>query len=363
MIDAVHHPRRMLVTGGAGFIGCNFVRLALAEMPEARLVNLDALTYAGSLANLTGIGTAYPKRYRFVHGDILDQNLLANLFTEEEFDTVVHFAAESHVDRSIDNAERFLETNVTGTYRLLETAREAWGERQDVRFHHISTDEVFGSLGTDGAFVEDSPYDPSSPYSASKAAADHLVQAWHRTYGLPVTLSNCSNNYGPYQFPEKLIPLTIIKALAEEPLPIYGDGGNVRDWLHVEDHCSALVSVLTQAPTGRVYNIGARCEMTNLELVLALCDALARLRPRTSGGAYRDLITFVADRPGHDRRYAIDPTRLETDLGWRPSYRLEDGLTQTVRWYLDHGDWIDRIRRTRYDGGRLGLASASGGTS
>jgi dTDP-glucose 4,6-dehydratase len=345
----------MLVTGGAGFIGCNFIRHALASDAGLRVVNLDALTYAGHPANLRDIQAGHPDRSTFIHGDVGDAAAVRRIFAEHEIDTVVHFAAESHVDRSIDGPLTFVDTNVRGTAVLLESARAAWEDRTDVRFHHVSTDEVFGSLGADGLFGEDSPYDPSSPYAASKAAADHLVRAWHRTYRIPVTISNCSNNYGPYQFPEKLIPLMISSGLADKPLPVYGDGGNVRDWLYVADHCEALDKVIRYGQAGATYNVGGNDERRNIEVVELLCDILDDLRPRAGGSSHRDLITYVADRPGHDRRYAIDATRIREELAWRPSHSFEDGLRTTVEWYLNHGDWCEEVTRDRYDGGRLGL--------
>jgi dTDP-glucose 4,6-dehydratase len=268
---------------------------------------------------------------------------------------VVHLAAESHVDRSIDGPIDFIDTNVRGTAILLEAARSAWWDRSDVRFHHVSTDEVFGSLGADGLFTEATPYDPSSPYSASKAAADHLARAWHRTYGLPVTLSNCSNNYGPYQYPEKLIPLMIANAVTDKPLPVYGKGANVRDWLHVEDHCRALDLVIRSGEPGRTYNVGGRNERTNLEVVHAICDLVDELRPHPGGGSRRDLIEFVTDRPGHDLRYAIDADRIATELGWAPHFDFDSGLRATVQWYLDHQDWCDEVTTDSYGGERLGL--------
>jgi dTDP-glucose 4,6-dehydratase len=350
-----HEPRAMLVTGGAGFIGCNFIRHALASDAALRVVNLDALTYAGHPANVRDIQAAHPDRSTFIHGDIGDAVTVRGIFAEHEIDTVVHFAAESHVDRSIDGPLTFVDTNVRGTAVLLEAARGAWGDRRDVRFHHVSTDEVFGSLGPDGLFDEDSPYDPSSPYAASKAAADHLARAWHRTYRIPVTISNCSNNYGPYQFPEKLIPLMISSGLAGKPLPVYGDGGNVRDWLFVTDHCEALDKVIRLGQTGATYNIGGHDERRNIEVVELLCDFLDDLQPRAGGDSHRDLITYVADRPGHDRRYAIDATRIREELAWHPRHSFEDGLRDTVKWYLDRGDWCDEVTRDRYAGGRLGL--------
>ena len=357
MSAPTHVPRSVLVTGGAGFIGCNFVRHLLEGDREVQVVNLDALTYAGHPASLRGVTERWGDRYTFVHGDIRDPQRVRSLFAEHTIDTVVHFAAESHVDRSIDAPLDFIDTNVRGTAVLLEAARVAWSGRSGVRFHHVSTDEVFGSLGPNGLFSEDTPYDPSSPYSASKAAADHLARAWHRTYGLPVTLSNCSNNYGPYQFPEKLIPLMIGNADAGKPLPVYGDGGNVRDWLYVADHCTAVERVIRHGRAGRTYNVGGRTERTNLEVVHLLCDIVDKLVPRPGGSSRRDLVTFVTDRPGHDRRYAIDSRRIEQELGWRPAHSFEQGLRQTVAWYLEHRDWCDEVTRDRYDGRRLGLGS------
>ncbi len=349
-----HTPRVLLVTGGAGFIGCNFVRLMGRLYPQLRIVNLDKLTYAGSLSNLTGLAGEADGRYRFVQGDICDLPLLQRLFREEPIDTVVHFAAESHVDRSISGPGEFIRTNIEGTYVLLQAAREAWGERKDVRFHHVSTDEVYGSLGDTGFFTEETPYDPSSPYSASKASSDHLVRAWSRTFGLPVTISNCSNNYGPYQFPEKLLPLMITKALTGLPLPVYGTGSNIRDWLYVGDHCHAIDVILRGGMPGRTYNIGGCNEWKNLHVVHLLCDLLMDLRPK-AGGHYRDQITFVKDRPGHDQRYAIDAGRIRNELGWTPAHTFDTGLRETICWYLDNTGWLDQIRSEKYDGSRLGL--------
>ena len=329
--------RRILVTGGAGFIGSSFVRYWAARHPADRLVVLDALTYAGSRENLRGVDG--PGGLRFVHGDIVDGGLVARLFSEESFDTVVHFAAESHVDRSIDGPEDFVRTNVVGTQVLLDAARTAWRNgsvpEAEVRFHHISTDEVYGSLGPDDPpFTERTPYDPSSPYSASKAAADHLVRAYHRTYGLPITISNCSNNYGPRQYPEKLIPVVLRAALEGRRIPVYGDGSNVRDWLYVDDHCDAIERILDDGRPGRTYNVGGRCEVSNLELVRRICGILDEV---TGGGPHADLIEFVTDRPGHDFRYGIDTSRIADELGWQPTVALEDGLRETVRWFMDHG--------------------------
>jgi dTDP-glucose 4,6-dehydratase len=345
----------MLVTGGAGFIGCNFVRHSLAADPDLRLVNLDALTYAGHLASLRDVSESHGDRYRFVHADIRDLEVVRRIFSEHDIDTVVHLAAESHVDRSIDGPLDFIDTNIRGTANLLEAARAAWQDRENVRFHHVSTDEVFGSLGADGLFSESTPYDPSSPYSASKAAADHLVRSWHRTYRLPVTLSNCSNNYGPFQFPEKLIPLMILNAIRGDELPVYGEGANVRDWLHVEDHCSALGVIVRHGKPGRTYNIGGNSERTNLDVVHTLCDLVDEIQPRTDGGSRRDRIRFVTDRPGHDLRYAIDADRIRIELGWEPAHTFEEGLRATVEWYLAHQEWCEEVMRDQYDGSRLGL--------
>lgn len=348
-----YEPKTILVTGGAGFIGSNFIKYLADNGPALSVVNLDALTYAGSLAGLAEAVKPFGDRYRFINADIRDRETVAGIFAEMRPDTVVHFAAESHVDRSIDNPLAFVETNVLGTANLLAAARNAWKDRRDVRFHHISTDEVFGALGETGYFTEDTPYDPSSPYSASKAASDHLVRAWHRTYGLPITLSNCSNNYGPWQFPEKFIPLMIANAIAGKPLPIYGKGENVRDWLYVEDHCEGIWTIIKHGVSGRSYNLGGNNEYSNIQLVGMLCDLLSELKPPTSGN-YRELITFVSDRPGHDYRYAIDSSRATRELGWKPRHTFSDGLRKTVHWYLDHQKWMDDIRREKYDCERLG---------
>jgi len=349
---------RLLVTGGCGFIGSAVVRRVL-RTTDWSVVVLDKLTYAAEPRALEE--TAADPRYRLVVGDVTDAELLARLFAEYRPNAVLHLAAESHVDRSIDGPEVFLATNVVGTFRLLEAALAYWKrlpepERSRFRFHHISTDEVFGALAPEDApFRETSPYDPRSPYAASKAAADHLVRAWWHTYGLPVLISNASNNYGPWQFPEKLIPLALTKALAGEPIPVYGRGEQVRDWLHVDDHAAALLAILGRGRVGRTYLVGARAERTNLELVRTLCAILDELVPNSPHRPHAQLIRFVADRPGHDRRYAIDPTRLEAELGWRPSRSLEEGLRATVAWYLAHRDWLAEMR-ARYDGRRLGLA-------
>lgn len=346
---------KILVTGGAGFIGSAVVRLAVARGHE--VVNLDALTYAACLENVAEVADS--PLYSFEQADIRDRTALNRILAHHRPDAIMHLAAESHVDRSIDGPGDFISTNVTGTYELLEAARAHWIERgrpQEFRFHHVSTDEVFGSLGPEGQFTEETPYDPRSPYSASKAASDHLVRAWHHTYGLPVVLSNCSNNYGPYHFPEKLIPVIILNALAGKPLPIYGDGSNVRDWLHVEDHADALLLVLARGAVGRSYNIGGENERSNLELVHTLCAILDEIRPRQSG-SHADQIAFVTDRPGHDARYAIDPTRMRTELGWRPSMTVEEGLRRTVVWYLENEAWWRPLQARHGVGRRLGVTA------
>ncbi len=347
---------KILVTGGAGFIGSAVCRFLYAQT-DARIVNLDKLTYASSLSSVAEI--AHSSRYAFVRADVVDAAALAEVFREHQPDAVMHLAAESHVDRSITGPGAFITTNVIGTYTLLQAALTYWnelsGERKAAfRFHHISTDEVYGSLGDEGLFTEDTPYDPRSPYSASKAASDHLVSAWGHTFGLPVLISNCSNNYGPYHFPEKLIPLIILNAMAGKSLPVYGDGSNIRDWLFVEDHARALHLILTAGQTGRTYNVGGRNERTNLEVVQTICDVLDELVPDKAIGPRRNLITFVTDRPGHDRRYAIDATRIEAELGWRAQHNFESGLRATVQWYLDRDDWW-RPLKERYSGERLGL--------
>ena len=354
----IHHtPKRVLVTGGAGFIGSNFVRHLLGADAAVEVVNLDKLTYAGNPNNLTGLEGEYGERYSFVHGDICDRTLVTNLFKDHGFDTVIHLAAESHVDRSIDGPMDFINTNVVGTMVLLQAARDAWADRDGVRFHHVSTDEVYGSLGDTGLFLETTAYDPSSPYSASKASSDHLVRAWSRTFGLPVTISNCSNNYGPYQFPEKLLPVMIINALEGRALPIYGDGKNVRDWLYVEDHCRAIDTVVRRARDGETYNIGGHNEWANVDIVHLICDVVETRRPSEAEGGYRSLIEFVKDRPGHDRRYAIDASKIERDLGWKPEETFETGLAKTVDWYLSEGTWIEQIRSGGYQIERQGLGS------
>ncbi|MEM1235972.1 MAG: dTDP-glucose 4,6-dehydratase [Pseudomonadota bacterium] len=345
---------KILITGGAGFIGSAVVRLAVRTGHE--VVNVDALTYAACLDNVAPV--ANQRGYTFVQADIRDREALDAIFAEHAPEAVMHLAAESHVDRSIDGPADFIDTNITGTFNMLEAARKHWeaeGRPEGFRFHHISTDEVFGSLGAEGQFTEETPYDPRSPYSASKAASDHLVRAWFETYGLPVVMTNCSNNYGPYHFPEKLIPVVILNALAGKPLPIYGDGSNVRDWLYVEDHADALLLVLEKGRLGRSYNIGGENEKSNLELVQTLCAILDEKAPK-SDGSYKDQITFVPDRPGHDARYAIDPTRIREELGWRPSVTVEEGLSRTVDWYLANEAWWRPLQQRSGVGERLGLS-------
>ena len=342
---------KILVTGGAGFIGSAVVRLAVSRGHE--VVNLDALTYAANLENVAPV--AQSALYAFEQADIRNRAALDRVFAKHQPDAVMHLAAESHVDRSIDGPGAFIETNVTGTYNLLEAARAYWtkqGKPGGFRFHHISTDEVFGSLGETGQFTEATPYDPRSPYSASKAASDHLVRAWHETYGLPVVLTNCSNNYGPFHFPEKLVPVVILNALHGRPIPVYGDGANVRDWLYVEDHADAVLLCLEKGAVGRSYNIGGENEARNIDLVRTICAHLDEMRP--VGAPHDRLITFVTDRPGHDRRYAIDPTRIRTELGWRPSVTVEEGLRRTVAWYLDNESWWRPLLDREGVGRRLG---------
>ena len=341
----------ILVTGGAGFIGSNFVHTWLAQHDEV-LVNLDKLTYAGNLRNLHAL--AGDRRHHFVQGDIGDTTLVSQLLATHQPRAVLHFAAESHVDRSIHGPMDFIQTNVVGTFQLLESVRAYWAglndqSRQAFRFLHVSTDEVYGSLAPEApAFSETHPYEPNSPYSASKAASDHLVRAWHHTYGLPVLTTNCSNNYGPYHFPEKLIPLVIHNALAGKPLPIYGDGMQVRDWLYVEDHCKAIMRVLDAGRLGETYNVGGWNEKPNIEVVRTLCALLDELQPRADGQSYASQMTFVKDRPGHDRRYAIDARKLERELGWRPEETFETGLRKTVQWYLAHADWVEEVTSGSY---------------
>ena len=347
-----------LVTGGAGFIGGNFVLEAVVR--GIKVVNLDALTYAGNLRTLASLEGS--PQHVFVQGDIGDRELVTRLLAEHQPDAVLNFAAESHVDRSIDGPGAFIQTNVVGTLALLESVRDHWktleGEAKDAfRFLHVSTDEVYGALGETGKFSETTPYAPNSPYSASKAASDHLVRAFHHTYGLPTLTTNCSNNYGPYHFPEKLIPLVIAKALAGEPLPVYGDGRQVRDWLFVADHCAAIRTVLAKGRVGETYNVGGNAEMQNIEVVHAICALLDQRRPREDGLPRASQVTYVADRPGHDRRYAIDASKLRDELGWEPAYTFERGIAETVDWYLAHQDWVQRVLDGSYRLERIGVAA------
>ena len=336
--------RSILVTGGAGFIGSNFVRYLLRTEPQVQIINLDLLTYAGNPENLRELPS--PERHTFIQGDICDRALVDSLLHAHQIDTIIHFAAETHVDRSIHGPDKFIQSNIVGTFNLLEAARQisAVRERGKIRFHHVSTDEVFGSLSpNDPAFSETTPYAPNSPYSASKASSDHLVRAYFHTYGLPVTITNCSNNYGPYQFPEKLIPLIILNALDGKALPVYGDGQQIRDWLYVEDHCSAIWQVVTAGRLGETYNVGGDNQPANLTIVETMCAILDKLSPRATGQPYNALIQFVQDRPGHDRRYAMDIRKIGQELGWRPRESLETGLLKTVRWYLEHPEWIASV--------------------
>ncbi len=351
--------QKVLVTGGAGFIGSNFIRHFLNQNKgPSKVLNLDLLTYAGNPENLKEFSS--DNRYQFIHGDIADQTLVAKLLKEHQIQAILNFAAESHVDRSIDSAEPFFQTNVIGTLRLLETARTYWKslppkEASEFRFLHVSTDEVYGSLSSeDPAFQETTPFAPNSPYAASKAASDHLVRSFHHTHGLPTLTTNCSNNYGPYQFPEKLIPLVILNALDEKNLPIYGDGKNIRDWLFVEDHCVAITSVLQEGKVGETYNVGGKAETTNLQIVDTLCALLDELQPRQNGKSYLDLKTFVKDRPGHDRRYSINFEKIHHQLKWTPQENLATGLRKTVQWYLSHREWCTQITETKYSRDRLG---------
>jgi len=366
---ASHDAATVIVTGGAGFIGSNFVRLALAQT-DMRVVVIDKLTYAGNLRNLEDV--AGGPRFVFVQADIADWAAMTQAYREYRPTWVVNFAAESHVDRSIDGPRAFIQTNTVGAFELLEAARVFVAEldplvRAGFRFLHVSTDEVYGTLGDTGHFSEVTPYAPNSPYAASKAAADHLVRAYQETYGLPTLITNCSNNYGPYQFPEKLIPLTLLNAVEGKPLPIYGDGGNVRDWLHVRDHCAGILLVLQRGRIGEKYNIGGQNERTNVEIVDRICEALEKLVPAAENPAlrrngvprYEALKTFVPDRPGHDRRYAIDATKIREELGWKPQFDFETGLTETVRWYLDHRDWCEAVQAGGYRRERLGLSTAA----
>lgn len=351
--------RRILVTGGAGFIGSALVR-QLVDETDVVVCNVDKLTYAGNLASLGDARNS--ERHQFRQIDICDAQAVARVFSDFQPDAVMHLAAESHVDRSIDGPAAFIQTNILGTFTLLDAATAYWRTlapeaKEAFRFHHISTDEVFGSLGADGMFTEQTAYDPRSPYSASKASSDHLVRAWHHTHGLPIVVTNCSNNYGPYHFPEKLIPLVILKAISEQPLPVYGDGSNIRDWLHVEDHARALRLVVSKGLPGETYCVGGNAERTNLQVVHAICDELDSIRPRADGNSYREQITFVTDRPGHDFRYAIDAGKIRTELGWTPQETFETGIAATVRWYLDNEDWWRAIQDGSYRGERLGLSN------
>jgi dTDP-glucose 4,6-dehydratase len=346
--------KKCLVTGGCGFIGSNYIRTALDREENLHVVNLDKLTYAGNIQNLDGISS---NNLTIVKGDICDVDLVNSLFEKHHFDTVVHFAAESHVDRSIEGPAEFIQTNVVGTLNLLEQSRIFINKtnNDNFRFLHVSTDEVYGSLGDDGKFLETTPYDPSSPYSASKAGSDHLVRAWNRTFGLPTLITNCSNNYGSYQFPEKLVPLMIINCLQGNPLPVYGKGENVRDWLFVGDHCDAIHTVLAKGEIGETYNIGGNNEIKNLDVVTIICSLLDEISPRENGSSYSDLITFVKDRPGHDFRYAIDAGKIRNDLGWSPNESFETGIRKTIHWYLDNQNWWKAIQDNNYRQERLGV--------
>ena len=346
--------KKCLVTGGCGFIGSNYIRTVLDKEEDLHVVNLDKLTYAGNIQNLNGISS---NNLTIVKGDICDVDLVNSLFEKHQFDTVVHFAAESHVDRSIEGPAEFIQTNVVGTLNLLEQSRVFINKtnNDNFRFLHVSTDEVYGSLGDDGKFLETTPYDPSSPYSASKAGSDHLVRAWNRTFGLPTLITNCSNNYGSYQFPEKLVPLMIINCLQGNPLPVYGKGENVRDWLFVGDHCDAIHTVLAKGEIGETYNIGGNNEIKNLDVVTIICSLLDEISPRENGSSYSDLITFVKDRPGHDFRYAIDAGKIQNDLGWSPNESFETGIRKTIHWYLDNQNWWKAIQDNNYRQERLGV--------
>lgn len=337
----------ILITGGCGFIGSNFIRYLLKETDfSGRVINLDKLTYAGNPENLSDIEKDFTDRYVFIKADICNKEIMDSVFKDYKIDTVCHFAAESHVDRSIADPDAFIRTNILGTFILLECARKNQDHLEI--FHHISTDEVFGSLGKEGSFTENSPYRPNSPYSASKAASDHMVMAYHKTYGLPVTISNCSNNYGPYQFPEKLIPFMILNALEGKPMPIYGDGRNIRDWLYVRDHCTAIWTIMRGGKRGETYNIGGDSEFENIRIVEMICETLESHKIRSGKKPYRELITFIQDRPGHDRRYAMDFTKLSVELGWRPEESLGSGLLKTIRWYMENKKWVDRVKSGEY---------------
>jgi dTDP-glucose 4,6-dehydratase len=339
--------KNLLVTGGLGFIGSNFIRYLLYETDyRGRVINVDLITYAGNPENLAGVEEDFRGRYKFFRCDICDRERMERIIADEAVDAICHFAAESHVDRSLVRPDAFIQTNIVGTFNLLELARGSKGAVG--LFHHVSTDEVFGSLGSQGAFTEETPYRPNSPYSASKAASDHLVRAYNKSYGLPITISNCSNNYGPYQFPEKLIPLVILNALEGRPIPVYGDGLNIRDWLYVRDHCSAIWAIMQNGRRGETYNIGGNNEMENIRVVEMICDLLDEFCGLQGGRPRRALIGFVKDRPGHDRRYAIDGSKLMRELGWRPEESFESGIRKTVKWYLDNRKWVDRVRSGEY---------------
>ena len=346
--------KSILVTGGCGFIGSNFIKYILQKNSQLNIINLDNLTYAGRGSNLSSV---IKDRYIFIKGDICNKDLVSSLFKKYKFDSVIHFAAESHVDRSIDGPEKFVNTNILGTLNLLEHSRKYYVKSKNTsfRFLHISTDEVFGTLGNTGRFVEETPYDPSSPYSASKAGSDHLVRAWNKTYALPTLITNCSNNYGPYQFPEKLIPLIITNAINDKPLPVYGTGKNIRDWLYVLDHCEALLTVLSKGEVGQTYNIGGGNEIENLEVVKLICNILDRLLPKKNSDSYKGLISFVKDRPGHDFRYAIDATKINSKLGWYPKESFESGLEKTIKWYIENVDWCQSILKDKTIQKRLGV--------
>ena len=347
-----------LVTGGSGFIGANFIEYLLKNDLAKKIINLDKLTYAGNPQNL--LKFEHDDRYVFNQGDICDQEHVRELIQLHHPDIIVNFAAESHVDRSIDGPGEFIKTNISGTYTLLQESLRYYqslenDKQKKFRFHHVSTDEVFGSLGEDGFFTEETPYDPSSPYSASKAASDHLVRAWERTYGLPIIISNCSNNYGPYQFPEKLIPLMILNCLAEESLPVYGTGENVRDWLYVDDHCEAIYTIIEKGKIGETYNVGGNNEIQNIEIVNTICSILDEIKPSENGNSYTDLITYVKDRPGHDFRYAIDSSKLKNKLNWSPNETFESGIKKTINWYLENQSWWQDIQNNTYQQERLGV--------
>lgn len=348
------------VTGGCGFIGANFIQYLLKKTKPKSVINLDKLTYAGNQKNLAVF--EQDPRYIFVHGDICDAELVSRLFTEYQPNYIINFAAESHVDRSIDGPAEFIQTNIVGTSVLLQESLKYYStlkgkESERFRFHHVSTDEVFGSLSESGFFTEETPYDPSSPYSASKASSDHLVRAWHRTFDLPVLISNCSNNYGPYQFPEKLIPLMILNCLEEKPLPVYGTGENIRDWLYVEDHCDAIYTILQKGTIGETYNVGGNNEIKNIQIVEVICDVLNDIHPAGSGKSYHELITFVKDRPGHDFRYAIDASKLKKEIGWEPKESFNTGIQKTIEWYLKNEEWWKTIQENTYKQERLGISN------